>query len=150
MRQATSLASTLVHESSGRLFGVFWGSLVVVDLATVLAVPSAVAVGGVALVVALGSWRQTTPTLLVAAGMGWLFVNGFLVNHLGQLGWDGLPDLWRLLLLTAVAWTAAHADDLDDFLTRVHRWRHAVRVPSRDVPGHPGPSADRERHSVGR
>jgi hypothetical protein len=150
MRQSLSLARSLAHASGGRLFGVFWGSLVVVDLATVLRVPSAVGVAGVLLVVALGSRRQSTPTVLAAAGMGWLFVNGFLVNHLGQLGWHGLPDLWRLLLLVGVAWAAARAGDLDGILTRGHGRTPAARVPSHDAPGHPGSSVGQERHAVGR
>lgn len=150
MRQGTSLASSLVRDSGGRLFGVFWGSLVVVDLAAVSHAPSALGVGGVAVVVALGSWRQTTWTMVAAASMGWLFVNGFVVNHLGQLGWDGLPDLWRLLLLTAVAWAAARAGNLDGFLTRASGWRDVTRVASHRAAGHPGTSLDEEKDAVGR
>jgi hypothetical protein len=38
-----------------------------------------------------------------AAGMGWLFTNGFLVNGLGDLAWRGLADLIRLAVLAAAA-----------------------------------------------
>lgn len=31
--------------------------------------------------------------------LGWLVVNGFLVNRLGRLSWHGTPDLVRLVLL---------------------------------------------------
>ncbi|HEX6878015.1 MAG TPA: hypothetical protein VF165_20310 [Nocardioidaceae bacterium] len=150
MPQTTSLVSALTRDAGGRLFGVFWGSLVMIDLATVTHAPSDVGTGGVVLVVVAGSWRQTTPTVLAAAGMGWLFVNGFLVNRLGELSWDGLPDLGRLVLFAAVAWAASRTGDLDGFLTRVRERRRSARVPSRDAPGHPGQSVGRERHAAGR
>jgi hypothetical protein len=150
MRAAPSLASALTRDAGGRLFGVFWGSLVMIDLATVSHVPLGVGMGGVVLVVVIGSWRQTTPTVLVAAAMGWLFVNGFLVNQLGELGWDGLPDLGRLVLFVAAAWVAGRTGDLDGFLTRVRGKRSSARVLSRDAPGHPGQSVGRERHAAGR
>lgn len=150
MRQPASLAAGLVHDSSGRLFAVFWGSLVVVDLTTVLHLPTAVGTSGVVLVVAVASLRQTATTLMAAAAMGWLFVNAFLVNHLGQLGWTGLPDLWRLLLLLGAAGTAALLSDLDGFLTRARGRRDSARVPSHDAPGHPGASVEVGRHAVGR
>lgn len=150
MRPSTSLASSLAHSVGGRLFGVFWGSLVVIDLVGPAHVPLTVATGAVVLVVAVGSWRQSVPTALAAAAMGWMFVNGFLVNNLGQLGWGGFPDLWRLVLLVAVASVAAWAGDLDAFLTPVRRPDRSARVSSRAEPSDPARSVGRESHAVSR
>jgi hypothetical protein len=38
-----------------------------------------------------------------AAGMGWLFTNGFLVNRGGDLAWRGTADLVRVAVLVAAA-----------------------------------------------
>lgn len=136
------------RDAGGRLFGVFWGSLVVIDLAALCHVPRGAAIVGIAFVVAVGSWRQSRPTVLAAAGMGWLFVNGFLVNRLGVLRWDGIGDLWRLLIFLAVAWAAAKPGNIDGFLTRGQRNELPSRVPSQGPPGHPGRSVHQEKHAV--
>jgi MFS family permease len=52
--------------------------------------------------VAVGSFAALTLDQLVLAGvalLGWLVVNGFLVDRLGELSWHGSPDLYRMLLL---------------------------------------------------
>lgn len=136
MRPSRSLATSLVRDPGGRLFGVFWGCLVAVDVAGLLRLSLPVATAAVAVVVAVGSWGQTGRTLLAAGGMGWLFVNGFLVNRWGDLRWQGTGDLWRLLLLLAVAWAAAEAGNLDGFLTPSGRRPHGPRVPSHGARGY--------------
>ena len=143
------MAAALTRDAGGRLFFVFWSSLVVIDLAAASHAPPEVAVAGVVLVVATGSWGQRLGTGLAAAGMGWLFVNGFLVNQLGVLRWSGTGDLWRLLLLLAVAFAAGRAGTLDGFLTRGDRADHSAWVRSHDGRGRPGSSAEQEKHAVG-
>jgi hypothetical protein len=52
--------------------------------------------------VAVGMFAALTLDQLALAGvalLGWLVVNGFLVDRLGELSWHGSPDLYRLLLL---------------------------------------------------
>lgn len=144
------MASSLTDSAAGRLFGVFWGSLVVIDLAGLTHLPFAVATGGVVLMVGVACWRQGTMTPLAAAGMGWMFVNGFLVNRLGQLGWDGFPDFWRLLLVTTVALLAGRPGGLDGFLARAARWRAPARVRSQAGPSDARERVGRERNPVGR
>lgn len=139
----------MLRDAGAHLFGVFWGCILVIDLAGILDLPRTVALLAILLVVGIGSWRQTRPTVLAAAGMGWLFVNGFLVNHLGVLRWDGPGDLWRLLALVAVAWSVARRGDLDGFLTRRRRSRRTGWVRSDGAPAHPAGSVPQEEHAVG-
>ena len=52
--------------------------------------------------VAVGLFAALTLDQLALAGvalLGWLVVNGFLVDHLGELSWHGSADLYRMLLL---------------------------------------------------
>ncbi len=52
--------------------------------------------------VAVGLFAAVTLDQLALAGvtlLGWLVVNGFLVDRLGDLSWHGSPDLYRMLLL---------------------------------------------------
>lgn len=149
MRRATSLASAMLRDAGARLFGVFWGCFLVVDLAGVLHLPLTVGLLTVLLVVGIGSWQQSRPAVLAAAGMGWLFVNGFLVNHLGVLRWEGPGDFWRLLALVAVAWSVARRGDLDGFLTRRRRSRRAWWVRSDGAPANPAGPVTQEEHAIG-
>ena len=51
---------------------------------------------------AVGLFAALTLDQLALAGvalLGWLVVNGFLVDHLGELSWHGSADLYRMLLL---------------------------------------------------
>jgi nitroreductase len=90
--------------AGGRLFAAYWLSLAVVDLPA----PGPVLVAGVLLVVAVCSVRQGLVTAVAAAGIGWLFVTGFVVDRLGELTWHGSADAVRLLLLVAAAAATAH------------------------------------------
>jgi MFS family permease len=52
--------------------------------------------------VAVGLFAALTLDRLALAGvalLGWLVVNGFLVDRLGELSWHGSADLYRMLLL---------------------------------------------------
>jgi hypothetical protein len=57
----------------------------------------------VASVTAVSSWWASPGTSLLSAAIGWLMLNGFVVNGLGELSWHGPADLGRLLFLAAVA-----------------------------------------------
>lgn len=50
------------------------------------------AVGGYSAMVA------DTRASLTTAGLGYLLFNGFLVNHLGDLTWDGTTSMWHLMI----------------------------------------------------
>jgi len=61
---------------------------------------------------AVGWFAITSRSLsaaLTTAGMGWLFLNGFLVDQHSELAWHGSADLVRLVVLAfaALAGTAA-------------------------------------------
>jgi hypothetical protein len=49
----------------------------------------------------------------VAAGLGWLMLNGLVVHTGGQLGWDGRRDVIRLGVLAAIGFAMALARNLD-------------------------------------
>jgi hypothetical protein len=94
-------------ELSGvRLAIVLWGGLGVIDVARVAGAPSYAVLGTLALLVTASSIGTRTSTALGAAAIGWMIVNGFVVHHLGVLGFDGTPDAARLLVLVALALVA--------------------------------------------
>jgi hypothetical protein len=89
-----------------RLAAVLWGGLAVVDVAQVAGAPSYAVLGTLAMLVTASSIGCRTGTALGAAGIGWMVVNGFVVHHFGVLGFDGTPDVARLLVLVALALVA--------------------------------------------
>jgi hypothetical protein len=50
----------------------------------------------------LGTWMPRR-TIIAVAVIAYLLVDGFLVNRSGVLTWDGLPDIYRVLMLTGAA-----------------------------------------------
>lgn len=60
-------------------------------------------------VVAGVGWSSRWIGALVAAGLGWLFLNGFAVDRTGALHWHGAADLWRLAVLVCCAIVGAAA-----------------------------------------
>lgn len=54
-------------------------------------------------IVAVSAWLGTPAGALAATGVGWLLLDGFLVDQQGALRWHGPPDLVRLLVLVGVA-----------------------------------------------
>ena len=129
MGKKRSLAHALARDAGARLFYMFWAALVVVDVADAARAPSGVAVGGMALLVVQASRGQHPGTAAAAAAMGWLFVNGFSENRLGELHWHGGADVRLLLLLLAAAVVGSHAG-IDGVLTRTRRDRSDARVGS--------------------
>jgi hypothetical protein len=93
----------LAHLAGVRLSVVLWGGLAVVDLWRLTGTTSYVALGALALLVALCSIGMPPGTCVTAGVVGWLLANGFVVHHLGVLRYDGLPDVARLVLLVGVA-----------------------------------------------
>jgi hypothetical protein len=89
-----------------RLGAVLWGGLAVVDVARVAGAPPYAVLGTLAMLVTASSIGCRTGTALGAAAIGWLVVNGFVVHHFGMLGFDGTPDVARLLVLVALALVA--------------------------------------------
>jgi hypothetical protein len=65
-------------------------------------VAMAVLVGGIA-------WWCRPAASLVPAGLGWLALNGFVVNSVGQLHWHGDADAVRLICIVLVALAASGA-----------------------------------------
>jgi hypothetical protein len=65
-------------------------------------VTMAVLVGGIA-------WWCRPAASLVPAGLGWLALNGFVVNSFGQLNWHGDADAVRLGCIVLVALGASGA-----------------------------------------
>jgi hypothetical protein len=78
----------------------------VLDVGHVVGAPPVVQVGVVAALVAVCSYAATRVIAVCLAGIGWLLVNGFVVHHLGQLGFVGVGDLSRAALLLGVALVA--------------------------------------------
>jgi hypothetical protein len=55
---------------------------------------------------AVGAFAALTLDRMAVAGTGalaWLLVNGFLVDRFGELSWHGRADVYRALMLVAVA-----------------------------------------------
>jgi hypothetical protein len=61
----------------------------------------ALAVLAVALLAA--GTRMTFPAALASGVMGWLFFDGFVIGRHANLGWDGVREIWWLLVLVAAA-----------------------------------------------
>jgi len=56
--------------------------------------------------VALGlalAWWSTVGGAVLSAGLGWLMLNGFVVNQYGALAWHGNSDAINLAVLVGVA-----------------------------------------------
>lgn len=80
------------------------GAVMVVAAALVAALIPTIHYGWRFAVVALavGLFAAMTLDQRALAGvalLGWLVVNGFLVDRLGELSWHGSPDLYRMSLL---------------------------------------------------
>jgi hypothetical protein len=97
-----------LHEVNGvRLFVALWGGLALLDLARLVGAAPLVQLGAISLLVAGCSLRVTRAVAVSVALIGWLLLNGFVVHRYGQLGFVGVGDLVRALLLLGVALTVA-------------------------------------------
>lgn len=68
-------------------------------VASVLDLPSSVAVVGAAVIAAAASWWLTIPAALGAVALAFLVIDGFVLGQLGDLSWDGTPDAALLVVL---------------------------------------------------
>ena len=103
------LTEHLSHEPGPRLLVALWGGLAVVDVSRAGHLSSAVQVALLATLAALCAVGQGSGTALAVAGIVWLVLLGFVTNRFGELVPTGAADLGRLVLLVAVALTAARA-----------------------------------------
>jgi hypothetical protein len=85
------------------VFVIFWGGLAAIDVCQAVHAPPVVQLGVVVAMVAGCCLHATFVTGVAVAGVAWLLVNGFVVNELGRLHVDGVPDLLRAALLLGVA-----------------------------------------------
>lgn len=95
-----------VHDlPAGRALIALWGGLAAIDATQSLSEPM-VQLGAVTAVVAVCSLGVGRGAACVVAGIGWLLVNGFVVHGFGQLGFVGVGDVLRAVLLLGVALAA--------------------------------------------
>ena len=92
-----------------------------VGAAGVLALPTAVAVGGAVVLAIVAAWWQTVPASLCTALVTFLVVDGFALSSLGDLRWDGMPDAALLLVLVLACVVSSEA-------RREHTEARAVRA----------------------
>jgi hypothetical protein len=80
---------------------------------------------------AVGLFAALTLDQLALAGvalLGWLVVNGFLVNRVGELSWHGSSDLYRALLLVISGGFGLAAGEVYRQLAALRaRWTAEVR-----------------------
>ena len=107
-RRTPSLGRHVAGLLAGRLFVVFWGGLVVIDLGLASGLPAPVTGGALVVLTAGCSWRQGWVGSVAVAAVSWLMVNGFVENAAGQLALTGRADLIWLLALFAPALLAGH------------------------------------------
>ena len=84
-----------------------WGGLALIDVGHLVGAAPLVQVAAITALVAGCSYGVGRVVAVCVAGIGWLVVNGFVVHHLGQLGFVGSGDVVRAALLLGVALTAA-------------------------------------------
>jgi hypothetical protein len=98
-----SLHAHLRLAPSYRLFVMLWGGLAAIDVGHLLGAPPLVLLTVVTAVTAGCCVRTSRTTAIGVAAVGWLLVNGFVVNELGDLRLTGVGDLLDGVLLLGVA-----------------------------------------------
>jgi len=71
--------------------------------AVLTAVRTHVALGVMTVTVLVLAWWSTVGGAVLSAGLGWLMLNGFVVNQYGALAWHGDSDVINLAVLVGVA-----------------------------------------------
>jgi hypothetical protein len=112
----------------GRFLAVFWGSMLAVDLLRAVGASPGASTVAVAVVVAGCCWGQSAKVTAAAAGIGWLFVTGFVVHAGGALAPIGVGDVGRLAALLGLACLTSAAGTVVGRLVR----QVAVRVAGRE------------------
>jgi len=80
-----------------------WGGLAVLDGGRLLGAAPLVEVAAITALVAGCSYGVGRLVAVCVAGIGWLLLNGFVAHQFGQLGFVGLGDVVRAVLLLCVA-----------------------------------------------
>ena len=85
--------------------------------------PSAAGLAVMATIAALLGWFSTWPGALVTAALGWLMLDGFVIDRYGVLHWHGRADAVRLAVLAAsgLVTTALRAAQLNSDSHRMAR-----------------------------
>jgi len=61
------------------------------------------ALGVMTVTVLVLAWWSTVGGAVLSAGLGWLMLNGFVINQYGALSWHGNSDVINLAVLVGVA-----------------------------------------------
>ena len=77
------------------------------DVGRLVGAPPLPQVAAITVLVAGCSYGVGRLVAACVAGIGWLLLNGFVAHQLGQLGFVGLGDVVRAVLLLGVALGAA-------------------------------------------
>jgi hypothetical protein len=103
-----------------------------VGLGSMVDLRQSVLVVGVLVIAAVSSWWLTVPSGLGLGVVAFLVLDGFVLNSLGQLTWDGMSD--GVLALAAFIVPVVAAELGDD--VREWRQRRRLSVAARH-PAHP-------------
>jgi len=68
------------------------------------------------------AWWSTVGGAVLSAGLGWLMLNGFVVNQYGALSWHGNSDVINLAVLVGVAVLTAAVRSVQLSLHPSRRW----------------------------
>jgi hypothetical protein len=83
-----------------------WGGLAVIDVSRLAGLPPSMQVVAIGALVAACSYGGRRLLALGVAVIGWLLLNGFVVHASGQLGFAGIGDVLRAVVLLVVALVA--------------------------------------------
>jgi hypothetical protein len=129
-RPAVAVVAVSADDRTPTVISIGVGSVAVVAAALLAALMPAAYTGwrfamvalavGVFAVLTRDSWA-----VAAVAASGWLVVNGFLVNRMGELSWHGSPDLLRLMALVS---TAAIGGSIGEGVYGLREWRARWRA----------------------
>ncbi len=149
VNQALGLRPGRSRDTVGTPVGINVAAGVVVMVAAALAaalVPQsapAARLGLMALALAaFASLAVDLTAVVMVGGLGYLIVNGFLVNGLGELSWHGAAEVWRLVALGAAALGGLGGGAMYRAARRARLWRlrreqvaiWAEEMPVREMP----------------
>jgi len=105
-QQAATHLHTLELQAT-RLLVALWAGLALLDVVRLMGPAPLVQLAAITALVACCSLGVSRAMSVNVAGIGWLLLNGFVVHRYGQLGFVGVGDVARAVLLLGVALTAA-------------------------------------------
>lgn len=80
-----------------------------VGVAGAMGLPTATAVVGAVTIAVVASWWLTLPAGLASAALAFLVVDGFILDRMGDLSWNGVPDAVLLVVLVLACLLASEA-----------------------------------------